>query len=358
LKLSRIIIIAVVVVVVIFGIVFVISALTAPPPPCNSTWECAAGYPVQVGGTYAIAGQQCVSINSTIYCIGGQDANSGPRNDVYSSVLASSGNITGWTASSYPYPQFINGEACVTNSGIVYCMGGSYNDNGDDTAASYYAVATAGGSLGNWSSTTSYPIPVDSQSCVASSSYIYCVGGNNETDGSQADSTVTNSVWYASLSSTGIGAWSKTTAYPADVYFPTCFAAGGYVYCIGGADSNDNSLGSIYFAALSSSGVGPWTAITTYPVAGTGQACVISSGDILCLGGETSSSPSFSNAVYYAPVSSGGIGTWKQATSFPISVSTTCVVLSGNVYCVGGFDGSSVGENNQVTFASITSLIG
>ena len=143
-KLSRIIIIAVVVVVLIVGIIFVIMALTGPPPPCNSTWQCAAGYPVQVGGTYAIAGQQCVSTTSTIYCVGGMDANGGPRNEVYSSVPASSGNITGWTSSSYPYPQTIDGESCVTSSGIVYCVGGSYNDNMDDTASSYYAMATAG----------------------------------------------------------------------------------------------------------------------------------------------------------------------------------------------------------------------
>ena len=184
------------------------------------------------------------------------------------------------------------------------------------------------------------------------------MGGNNETDGSHADATTTNSVWYAPLSSSGIGVWRLTAAYPANVYYPTCFTAGGYIYCLGGADSNDNSLGTAYFATLSSAGVGTWTTTTAYPVAGSGQACVISLADIVCVGAETTggSNPSYTSAVYFAPITPGGIGTWKQAPSYPISVGTTCVALSGNVYCLGGFDGSSVGENNLVDYASIASV--
>ena len=357
-KTSRIIIIVLVVVVIVVVAIYAVTALTAAPQLCTSTWNCAAGYPVQVGGTFAIAGEQCVSTTSSIYCIGGQDANTGPRNDVYyASAISSSGNVTGWTPNSHAYPHYIDGESCVLSSGFVYCVGGSYNDNGDDVASSYYANVTASGSLGSWSSTTAYPIPVDSQSCVASSSYIYCVGGNNETDGSNADATATNSVWYAPLSPSGIGNWSLTTAYPSNDYYPSCFASGSDVYCLGGADSNDNSLGTAYYAPLSSSGVGAWASTNSYPVAGTGQACVISSADILCVGGETSggSSPTYTNAVYYAPISSGGIGTWKQSTSYPVSVGTECVALSGDVYCVGGFE-SSNGANNFVEYASLASL--
>lgn len=210
--------------------------------------------------------------------------------------------------------------------------------------------------MGNWSSTTPYPIPADTMSCVSSSSYIYCVGGVNETDGSNADAAATNSVWFAPLSSSGIGAWEHTAAYPASVQYPTCYSAGGYIYCIGGADVNENSVGTTYYAALSSSGVGTWTATTPYPVAASGQACVIASGEILCIGGETSTSPSYSSSTYYAPISSGGIGSWKAGTSYPLAIGTTCVALSGNVYCVGGFDGSSVMSDNYVEYASLAAL--
>ena len=356
---SRIVIVVVVILVIAVAAVYAVTVLTASPSLCTSTWDCASGYPFTVGGTAAIAGQQCVGTPTSVYCVGGEDANGGPRDEVfYASPSSPSGNITGWTLSPNPYPRYINGESCVLSSGFIYCLGGMYNDNGDDLASSYYSSVTALGSPGNWSSTTPFPVPVDSQSCVASFSYIYCVGGVNETDGSNADATPTNSVWYAPLSSSGIGEWSLTTPYPANVYFPVCYASGSDVYCLGGADSKGNSVGTAYYATLSSSGVGAWTSTTSYPVAGSGQACVISSGEILCVGGETGggSSPTYTSAVRFASISSTGIGSWKQSPSYPVGVGTTCVNLSGYVYCIGGFDQSSVGENDFVEYASMAGL--
>ena len=358
-KIATLIVVVVVILVIGVAAIYYVFVQTAGPTLCGSKWECAAGYPVEVGGTYAIAGQQCVNATSTMYCIGGQDANGGPRNEVYYATASSSGNITGWTQDSAAYPQNSNGGSCVLYGGYVYCVGGSYNDAGDDLALSYYAQVTTGGPLGTWSPTTSYPIPIDTMSCVGSSGYIYCVGGENETDGSYADTAPTNSVWFASLSSSGIGSWEHTTAYPASVQFPTCYSGGGYIYCIGGADVNGNSVGTTYYAALTSSGVGTWTATTSYPMAASGQACVITSGEILCVGGQTSNNPSYTSSVYYAPIlPGGGVGTWKQGTSYPLAIGTTCVALSGDLYCVGGFDGSSVMADNYVEYASVASLTG
>ena len=358
---SRILIVAVVIIVIAVAAIYAVSVMTAAPSLCTSTWDCAAGYPVTVGGTAAIGGQQCVGSSTSIYCVGGQDAGGGPRDEVYyASPTSPTGNITAWTLSANQYPKYIDGESCVYASGLIYCVGGMYNDNQDDVASSYYSSVSASGSPGNWSSTTPFPVPVDSQSCVTSSSIVYCVGGVNETDGSNADATPTDSVWYASLSSSGIGKWYQTTAYPASIQFPTCYATGDDVYCLGGSDANGNSVGSAYYASLSASGVGAWTSTTSYPVAGSGQACVISAGDILCVGVETAggSSPTYANAVYYAPISSTGIGTWKQSPGYPLGVGTTCVAISGYIYCVGGFDQSSVGENNYVEYASLAGLMG
>jgi hypothetical protein len=353
-------VLVVVIVVAVVGFI-AYAALTGPGPACTSTWNCGAGYPIEVGGTYGIAGQQCVGNATYIDCIGGQDVNTGPRNEVYSATFSASGNVTDWTASPNAYPQYINGESCVTYSGYLYCVGGSYNDALDDVASSYYASLSSSGAIGTWKSTTKFPIYIDTESCVASSSTIYCIGGNNETDGTNADSAPSNSVWFAPLSPSGIGNWTLTTPYPANDYFPDCFAASGYVYCIGGADSNGNSLTTSYFAPLTTSGVGPWSQTTPYPVAATGQACAISAGVIYCVGGETAegsstSSATYTNAVYYAPISSGGIGAWKQAPNYPNSVGTDCAISSGYLYCVGGFNSSS--ESNIVNYASLTSLTG
>jgi len=359
-KLRTIIVVVVLVIVLVVVGLIAYEALTGPGPVCNSTWNCAAGYPVQVGGTYAIAGQQCISNATYVDCIGGQDANTGPRSEVYFATFSSSGNITSWTASPNAYPQYIDGQSCVAYSGYVYCVGGSYNEPGDDVRSSYYAPLSSTGAIGAWTSTTKFPIYIDTESCVASSSTIYCIGGNNETDGTNADSAPSNSVWYAPLSSSGIGNWTLTTPYPSDDYFPDCYAAGGYVYCIGGSDSNDNSLTTTYFAQLTASGVGSWSQTKAYPVAASGQACAISAGVIYCVGGETADgpSPTYTDAVYYAPISSAGIGAWKQSPSYPNSVGTDCAISSGYMYCVGGFDASTINENNVVNYASLVSLAG
>lgn len=337
-KTSRMVLI--ILVVVIIAIVAIAVFLT---PTSSSPWKPTAEYPLQVAGTLGVFGQQCVNSTAYVYCVGGQDAAYGPHNAVYTSsaVSSSSGDITGWTLNVNHYPLPIFGQSCVATTGYVYCVGGTYDDTGDDVNASYYAPLNNNGAVSTWNATTSFPIPVDSQSCVASSGYVYCVGGFDETYGTNASSFMSNSVYYASISSSGIGSWNKSTAYPADVYLPSCFAANSYIYCVGGVDSSSgNAISKDYYAPLSSSGVGTWTQTTAYPVVASGQACAVSSGDVYCVGGVGSSS--FLNAVYYAAVSSGGIGTWTKAGNYPQSVMTDCIISSGYMYCVGGASSSQI----------------
>lgn len=352
-KVSRIIII---VIVLLMVVIVALAAYSALAPKSSSPWKSAAEYPLQVSGAFGVSGQQCVSPTAYVYCIGGVDANAGPRNAVYTSsaISSSSGNITGWTPDSNLYPRSMHAQACVATSGFVYCVGGTYDDAGDDVNSSYYAPLGSDGVVGTWTSTTAYPAPVDSQYCVASSGYVYCVGGWNEADGTNGTGVKSGAVYYAPLSSLGIGSWSQSTPYPANAYFPSCFAADGYIYCLGGVDGDGNVVSTDYHASLSSTGVGTWTQTTAYPLQETGQACVISSGYIYCVGGEKELD-SFTNAVYYATVSSGVIGTWTKAADYPLSVVTTCVISSGDLYCVGGYDSSA--DYGATYYVSLSSLL-
>ncbi len=351
-KVSRLIIVIVVVVLIVLVALIAISTL-APSSPSSTAWQSASGYPIQVGGSYGIGGQQCNSVGQSIFCVGGTDPAGGPRSEVYSSSITSSGNITGWKPDANAYPGDIANQSCVASSNYVYCVGGTYDASYDDSYYTYFAPVNSNGTVGHWTQTTSYPIAVDTESCVASSGYIYCVGGYNETDGTSADTLASYSVWFAPISSSGIGNWTQTTSYPSDVYLPSCAAGGGYIYCIGGVNDDANPVSTDYYAALSSSGVGTWTQTTSYPVSASGQSCVISGGNIYCVGGEKQSS--FATAVYFASVSSTGVGKWSQASSYPAAADTDCVVASGNLYCVGGFEGSS-SEVNDVFFAPLSSL--
>ena len=351
-KLSRIIVVLVVIVVIAIVVVYLYESTTATP--VNKAWAPGPSYPLSLNGVVGVAGQQCINSTGYAYCIGGQDVNTGPRDEVYSTSALPSGNLSGWTAASNPYPVNTDGESCVAYSGFAYCVGGSYNENGDDVASSYFASLN-GAQVGEWTSTTPYPIAIDSQSCVTSTGYIYCIGGNNETDGTNADSTLSSSVWYAQLSASGIGQWNHSTAYPSDVLLPSCFSASGYVFCLGGADQNNNAVGTAYFAQLTSAGVGSWTKTTSYPQQESGLACVVSSGTIYCLGGQGGQN-SYTSAAYYAPISTEGIGAWTRAGNYPNSLETICFALSGDIYCVGGFDSGSAGENGAVYYAPLNSF--
>ena len=354
-----------IVAIVIVAIVVVAATLAFLLQPgggttCSATWSCAAAYPLEAAGTYGVAAEQC-AVNSTyLYCVGGLDWNGGPHSEIYYGTMSGSGNITGWTRNPSSYPVDVSSESCVQSGGYLYCVGGADDSGGDDIASSYYAQFNGAGGLGAWFYTTPYPIPVDSQSCVASSSYIYCVGGNNETDGTDGTVAPSSSAWYAELSPSGIGNWSKTTAYPLNTYLPSCFTAESGIFCIGGVDSSDNPLGNAFYATLSSSGIGQWVPTTASPLPATGQSCTFSDGFVYCVGGATSGgqSAAYTNAVYFASVSTSGIGAWKEGPDYPLSVGTNCAIASGRLYCVGGYDGSTEGENNNVNYAPLSSISG
>jgi hypothetical protein len=347
------------VIVAIVGIagISVFALLQGNSPSCTPTWSCAAGYPVQVAGTSGVGGTQCLSDGTSLYCIGGVDTDGLPHSDVYSSSVSAGGNITAWTQGANSYPQEVSGESCVLSSGYVYCTGGFHDASADDTSSSYYAQIE-GGQVGAWYYTTQYPVPVDSMSCVTSSSFIYCIGGNNETDGTNGTVQPSDSAWFAALSPEGIGPWNLTTSYPAGTFLPSCAAALGKVYCVGGVDANSNPLDNTFYASLTPSGIGQWIPTTNYPLPSTGEACAIAAGYVYCLGGATTGGQtiSYTDADYFAPISSSGVGQWSEGPSYPEPIQTSCAILSGRIYCVGGFDESAAGVTVSVKFASLASF--
>ena len=356
-KLSRVLIIIVVIVVIGIVAFYVYETLLAPGPSGSPEWMVAPEYPLNVSGSYGVGGQQCVNSSSYIYCVGGADADNVPRDDVYSSnPLSSSFALTSWTTDPNVYPKDISSPSCVVFSSNIYCVGGIDDDNLDDSASTYYASLSSG-VVGTWYPTTSYPIPVDTESCVASSGYIYCVAGNNQTSGLAVNATNSTSVWFAPLSSSGIGNWTITNEYPTGVLYPICYAALGYIYCLGGVLTNSNPANTIYYAALSATGVGSWMQTTTYPMAVSGQACVIVSSIIYCVGGQ-GNGDTYTNAVYYATVSSSGIGAWKSGATYTDSAVTDCVVIAGTMYCIGGFISNPPMVTGDVNYASLSGIVG
>jgi hypothetical protein len=207
----------------------------------------------------------------------------------------------------------------------------------DVTNAVYYAKLSSSG-VGPWTKTTNYPIGIRSQACAAGAGNIYCIGG-------YTNSTISNAVYYAPLSSSGVGQWTSTTSYPAPVWTQSCVGSTseGYsstgIYCVGGITPSNPESSNVYYAPFSSSGLGQWTNTTSYPVGVRQQSCVLSSSDLYCVGGSSRTK------VYYAPLTASGVGQWISTTGYPFTGgvnSASCVTPGGEVYCVGGFLHDSV----------------
>jgi hypothetical protein len=205
----------------------------------------------------------------------------------------------------------------------------------------YYAPLSSSG-VGQWTNTTSFPGGIRSQSCVTSASKIYCLGG-------YTPSVVSNAVYYATLSSSGVGQWTRTTDYPVPVWAQSCAASTNGIYCVGGITATAGQSRNVYFAPFALSGIGQWVNTTGYPVGVRQQSCVTTDSDIFCIGGFSS------KAVYYAPISSSGVGPWTNTTGYPVLRgaagvnSASCVTLGSDIYCVGGFISNAV---NHAPFTS------
>ena len=350
-------ILAVAVIIAVVGISAIV-LLQSSGPPCTSTWSCAAAYPVQGVETSGAGGERCVASAPYILCVGGVDTDGKPHNDTFSGLVSQNGNLTAWTEGTNVYPQAISGESCVLSSGYLYCTGGFHDATADDTASSYYSQVTSDGEVGTWYYAKAFPVPIDSASCVTASSNIYCIAGNNETDGTNGTVQPSDTAWYAPLSSTGIGSWNQTSSYPAGTYLPSCTASGDKVYCVGGVDSNGNPLGNSFYAALGPKGIGEWIPTTSYPLPSTGQACDIAGGNIYCVGGATTGGQtlSYTDATYFASISSTGIGQWTDGPSYPEPIQTSCAILGSIIYCIGGFNESPAGVSPYVRYALLASF--
>jgi hypothetical protein len=313
-------------------------AMRANAEALNSPWTSTTSYPKNVFS------QTCVVDSGYVYCVGGYTSSSGSlTNAVYYAPLSGSGVGT-WSPTT-SYPTNVGGQSCIVNSGYIFCIGG---DTGSSTGsiitnAVYFAPLSASG-VGAWTATTTYPTEIFENSCVVDSGYVYCVGG-------LTNSAIINTVYFAPISASGVGTWTSTTSYPtAFIESPSCIATSAYIYCVGGYSSS-GITNAVYFAPLSASGVGAWTATTTYPTNIVGQSCVVNFGYVYCVGGDEGRRI-LTNAVYFALLSPGGVGTWIPTTTYPTNiVGQSCVVNFGYVYCVAGITGSNNTGGSVITNA-------
>jgi hypothetical protein len=202
---------------------------------------------------------------------------------------------------------------------------------------------------------------LDGHSCTLSNNVIYCVGGSTS-----APPYNINGIYYSPISSTGVGAWSKINNYPANVAEHSCVSSNDTIYCVGGmVKTCSNNLcwyppiNSTYYAPISSTGIGTWTSATDYPVPIEEQVCKLFDNNIYCIGGtqwvDTNNAESGQyeiSEVYYAPVSSTGVGIWTSTTDYPLSLAYFSCTLGA---AQGFAPSTTTSTSSSSTSTSITS---
>lgn len=178
-------------------------------------------------------------------------------------------------------------SSCAVSNSYVYCVGGynfttySLNKTVIPSPLVYSAPIESNGIIGRFVAATSYPIGIFGESCVTSGSYIYCIAGYESPivhSGTGVPVTISpvSSAYYASVSNGTIGAWKPTTDYPVNALGVHCVSSNGYVYCTGGFENTTDTgfVTSSYYAPLSGSGIGKWTKEAGSDLIGEGESCV------------------------------------------------------------------------------------
>ncbi len=267
---------------------------------------------------------------------------------LYLPEAANAEYLSTWSISSNYYPFDMENGSCVTYQGYMYCVGGENILTSNPSDLVFYAPISASG-VGPWTGTIALPVPMEYQSCAAASGYIYCVGGFN----GSSSFPMTN-VYYAALSSSGVGGWTKTNSYPIIIAAESCNAWATYLFCVGGLQSAFGAVSAVYYAPISSLGVESWLSTTSYPINSGGLACAIAQpvSVLTCAGGVPGGFGSATASVYSTVLSTSSLS-WSSSADYPTEVEElSCNSVASYIYCMGGANGG--GDLNAVFLGQVT----
>ncbi len=278
-----------------------------------------------------------VQANGFIYTMGGSTA--GDNEGVFYAPIESDGSVGTWIDSPNDLPNANFRMTAATYNNYIYVIGG--RDGGALTAVLSAPIDPETGAVGEWTTeANALPHPLYYASSFVHEGYVYVVGGD---DNSQAVDTV----YSAQLNEDGsVGAWVLSdNLLPQEINMASTVTFEGYAYNIGGFTYGANaSINNVYSAPLGSGGViGAWTELdNSLPEPIRGASAIVFQGYVFLIGGFDSDG--VTNSVYSAQLlENGEIGEWTlsdepvpQPLEFPSTVSdgNRVYVLGGTV---GGF---------------------
>jgi hypothetical protein len=294
--------------------------------PDIGNWHQTTSYPIGIGY------MQALTYGNYVYVLGGSATNlTYLSNNVYYSQFLLNGNLSVWTQAINMPSNAVGQNGCTAYDGKIYCIGLN-NDS------SYFSQILQNGSLGEWSRTTPYPINMSGgEQCFNQSDLFCCVGGTTNTG------LVISDTYCSYLEDSGISAWTKSTSYPIPISKQRMSVYDGYVYSVGGSAGGSINVDESYYAKINSDGIGDWTKTTSYPLLIRSFGLTTYNEHIYGVGGLVCGRCFAEYRVFYAPISSNGIGAWSMSEN-PYQNAVfhqACVQKNGKFYCIGGEENSS-----------------
>jgi hypothetical protein len=222
-----------------------------------------------------------------------------------------------------------------------------------------YAPINADGTVGTWNSTSSFTTARFDLAAVATNGFLYVIGGCSATTAGNAThcQTYQSDVQKATINANGtLGSFSSTSSFTTARYGLGASAYNGYLYVLGGCSGTANSAtycnafqSDVQYASINTStgALGSFSSTSSFTTARYGLASIAYNGYIYLTGGCSAANANcttFQDDTQYAPLNSNGtVGTWAYANSFGASrFDHSMAVYNGNIYLVGGCTAVSI----------------
>jgi len=295
-------------------------------------------------------------LGEVIYVVGGvKEVRSGEwilSDSVQHATLEPDGGISTWQQQSFTEME-LYGAATIAYEGRVYVIGGGQGSLSKKEV--YYAQPTSTGDIIGWTSTSFLTIALNNHAAVELDGRIYVIGGFNETR--PGDPDFSNKVYSSTIQPDGsLLPWQKETESLVDYYTRAPYGVGAHaavathhpkkaIYVFGG-DHNRVAQKAVYRAFVNSGGaLGEWKHIDDLPLpagaSGLRYHSVVLVGDkIFIIGGEITDGggKSSSDQIYVATISGTGDLTWTHTYTLPAPREQLASVAASNgaIYVAGG----------------------
>ena len=277
-------------------------------------------------------------------------------NNALGSTAGNNAGVT-WTANTTNLATARARAGSVAANGYIYLIGGVVDNGNSAIGTVEYAKMSADGSVGSWTSTTSLPTSAGTGrkqfEPVVVNGYIYVIGGRDNTPAAKS------TVFYAKLNTDGaVGAWqTSANSLPFPRFAAGTVAYNNYIYVMGGFDSGNTAVKTVYSAKVAPDGsVGSWTQRTDMPssTGNTGElggiaGAVVANGYVYLAGGYDTGGQQ--DDITYGKLNIDGTVNWGAVQTSLLSTGGADedfreYVANGYLYVVGGDN-----DNRVVAFA-------